>query len=64
MTLIGSKKTSMGIDRMRRHLAQAGRARCGSFPECELIAVSRARAGLAEAFANEFGAKRMAIGAS
>jgi predicted dehydrogenase len=27
-------------------------------PECELIAVSRARAGLAEAFAKEFGAKR------
>ncbi|MBO0858359.1 MAG: Gfo/Idh/MocA family oxidoreductase [Chloracidobacterium sp.] len=27
-------------------------------PECELIAVSRARADLAETFANEFGAKR------
>ncbi|HEY6403168.1 MAG TPA: Gfo/Idh/MocA family oxidoreductase, partial [Blastocatellia bacterium] len=52
------KKLRWGLigcgDISRKRVAPALRG----VPECELIAVSRARAGLAEAFANEFGAKR------
>jgi len=58
MALIGSKKLRWGLigcgDISRKRVAPALRF----IPECELIAVSRARADLAEAFANEFGAKR------
>jgi predicted dehydrogenase len=52
------KKLRWGLigcgDISRKRVAPALRG----IPECELIAVSRARAGLAEVFANEFGAKR------
>src|SRR5262249_52351041 len=41
-------------DISRKRVAPALR----DIPECELIAVSRARLGMTEAFANEFGAKR------
>ncbi len=58
MALIGSKKLRWGLigcgDISRKRVAPALRL----IPECELIAVSRARVDLAEAFANEFGAKR------
>jgi predicted dehydrogenase len=58
MTLIGSNKLRWGLigcgDISRKRVAPALRL----IPECELIAVSRARVDLAEAFANEFGAKR------
>src|SRR5262245_50734689 len=52
------KKLRWGLigcgDISRKRVAPALRG----IPECELIAVSRARLDLAEAFANEFGAKR------
>jgi predicted dehydrogenase len=58
MALIGSNKLRWGLigcgDISRKRVAPALRL----IPECELIAVSRARVDLAEAFANEFGAKR------
>lgn len=58
MALIGANKLRWGLigcgDISRKRVAPALRR----IPECELIAVSRARVDLAEAFANEFGAKR------
>jgi predicted dehydrogenase len=58
MALVGTNKLRWGLigcgDISRKRVAPALR----SIPECELIAVSRARVDLAEAFANEFGAKR------
>jgi predicted dehydrogenase len=58
MASIGANKLRWGLigcgDISRKRVAPALR----SIPECELIAVSRARVDLAEAFANEFGAKR------
>jgi predicted dehydrogenase len=58
MALIGANKLRWGLigcgDISRKRVAPALRL----IPECELIAVSRARVDLAEAFANEFGAKR------
>jgi len=58
MTSIGSNKLRWGLigcgDISRKRVAPALRL----IPECELIAVSRARVDLAEAFANEFGANR------
>lgn len=58
MALIGADKLRWGLigcgDISRKRVAPALR----DIPECELIAVSRARVDLAEAFANEFGAKR------
>ncbi len=58
MALIGANKLRWGLigcgDISRKRVAPA----LGGIPECELIAVSRARVDLAEAFADEFGAKR------
>lgn len=58
MALIGANKLRWGLigcgDISRKRVAPA----LLDIPECELIAVSRARVDLAEAFANEFGAKR------
>src|SRR5262245_43435363 len=52
------KKLRWGLigcgDISRKRVAQALR----DIPECELVAVNRARDDLAEAFASEFGAKR------
>jgi predicted dehydrogenase len=58
MSLVGANNLRWGLigcgDISQKRVAPALR----SIPECELIAVSRARVELAEAFANEFGAKR------
>jgi predicted dehydrogenase len=58
MALIGANKLRWGLigcgDISRKRVAPA----LLSIPECELIAVSRARVDLAKAFADEFGAKR------
>ena len=58
MALIGANKLRWGLigcgDISRKRVAPA----LLDIPECELIAVSRARVDLAESFANEFGAER------